>query len=92
MRRSDWCRCQPLDITFGIFGRHMKVACSPARWQICLMALRSSTMVSAGVTPAVGPKVSSNWLGPNSISSERSGRPSAMSCERSSSISVSTRS
>ena len=25
-RSSDWCRCQPLDITFGSFGRHMKVA------------------------------------------------------------------
>ena len=24
--RSDWCRCQPEDITFGSFGRHMKVA------------------------------------------------------------------
>ena len=52
------------------------------RWQICLIALRNNIMRSAGCTPTVGPKVSSNWLGPNSISSERSGKLSACNCVR----------
>ena len=26
LSRSDWCRCQPLDITLGRRGRHMKLA------------------------------------------------------------------
>ena len=67
--------CQPLEATLGIFGRHMKVACRPLRRQISFTAVRKNTMLSAVARPIVGAKVNSSWLGPNSTSIERSGRP-----------------
>jgi len=39
-------------------------------------------MLSAGSMPFLGAKVNSHWLGPNSTSTERSGRPSAMTSRR----------
>ena len=39
-------------------------------------------MLSAGVSPLVGAKVNSHWLGPNSTSTERKGRPSASTSRR----------
>ena len=39
-------------------------------------------MVSAGARPISVWKVNSHWLGPSSISTERSGRPSATTSRR----------
>jgi hypothetical protein len=60
----------------------MKLARKPCGAPLRFAALRSSTMVSAGAMPISGAKVNSNWLGPNSTSSERSGRPSPTSARR----------
>ena len=75
--RKDWCKCQPEDMTSGIFGRHMKVTWQPRRRITCLAALRNNTMVSAGVSPDIGANTNSHWLGPSSTSTERSGMPIA---------------
>ncbi|MGY3371140.1 hypothetical protein ACVWZL_008265 [Bradyrhizobium sp. GM2.4] len=39
-------------------------------------------MLSAGSMPFFGAKVNSHWLGPNSTSTERKGRPSATMSRR----------
>ena len=75
--RSDWCKCQPEDITSGTFGRHMKLAWQPRRRITCLAALRNSSMVSAGASPAMGANTNSHWLGPSSTSTDLSGMPIA---------------
>jgi hypothetical protein len=56
------------------------------RASTCFVALRNSSIRSAGSIPRVGPNVTSTWLGPNSTSSERSGMPSAWRLVRSVSI------
>ncbi len=55
----------------------MKLAWKPARRKACFTALRNNTMLSAAVSASVTSNTASTWLGPNSISSECSGRPSA---------------
>ena len=59
----------------GSAGRHMNVASSPRRWQICLTADRNRTAPSAAARPVMGAKENSSWPGPHSSSIDRGGSP-----------------
>ena len=57
----------------------MKVACSPERRHSCRIAARVSTTSSAARCASRACRVISNWLGPYSSSSERTGRSRSVS-------------
>ena len=81
--------CQPLLAALGSLGLAMNEARSPSRWQTSLTIVRKLTAMSAIVMGSPGAKVNSNWLGPISISTLRTGMPITCAARRSVSRSAS---
>ena len=79
----DWWICQPLLAAFGSLGRAMKEARSPSRWQTSFAMVRKLTAMSAIVMGSAWEKVNSNWFGPISISTLRTGMPMDCAARRS---------
>ena len=73
----------------GSLGLAMNEASSPSRWQTSLTIVRKLTAMSAIVMGSPGAKVNSNWLGPISISTLRTGMPMDCAARRSLSRSAS---